>query len=128
MKVCFTYIFFLIVLLPSLCYGRYYKTKEIMAKSDSILEEIIGHRFFPYCKVSNGSYYEYINRKKKSFYKPLLKKKSCHLGLKTIFVKYNFEMPFPLCQWYDTIRGSVIIELGIDSEINLQNEPEINFI
>jgi len=124
----FIFFFFLIVLIPNLCYGRYYKTKEIVAKSDSILEEAIGHRFFPYCKVDNGSYYEYVNGKKKAFYKPLLKKKKCHLGLKAIYVKYNFEMPYPLCKWYDTIRGSVVVELGIDSEISLQNEPKIDFI
>lgn len=121
-------ILFLIVLIPSLCFGRYYKTKEILAKSDSILEAKAGHRFIPYYKLSKGSYYEYVNSKKKSFFRPLLKKKTCHLGLKSIYVKYDFMMPYPACKWYDTIRGSVIIELGIDSELTLTKEPEINFI
>ncbi len=128
MRLSFKNILLLIALIPTISYGRYYKVKEIIAKSDSVLEEKIGHRFFIYCKVDKGSYYEYVNTKKRSFYKPLLKKKSCHLGLKSIYVKYDFSMPYPDYQWYDTIKGSVVIELGVDSMLNLRTEPELNFI
>src|SRR5258708_4658934 len=87
MKLPIKHILLLIILVPSLCYGRYYHQDEILAKSDSIMLEAIGHRYFPFCKVDNGSFYEYINVKKKSFYEPLFSKKTLHLGLKRISVK-----------------------------------------
>lgn len=129
MKWCFKNLLFLIVFLPGLCFGQRYTPQDVITLTDRVLsEKTDAHfiRFFKYDK--NASFYEFKKSRTKMKFKIMPAKRKLRKTFTDAHIVYRFVLPYPDCQWYDTVRGTVFVDVKVDSELIVTAEPDLSFI
>lgn len=107
---------------------RSYTTTDIITHTDSLLLKQVGDTVFRYCKLEAGSYYTYKKGSKVRF-ASFAEERTLPKGFETAYMRYTFQMPYPECPLYDTIKGLLSVEVQKDDTVfGFRLPPDISFI